>query len=269
MKFVSTFLLVFFVATRSSASFAAEDDLLLIANTLGNTSIVAYNLADKSLSEYATVVDGLVSPDHMVLHDDDLYVSIGDTVENSAIAKLTTPGGAIDTTFATGGGLKRPYGFAFYNGTIFVASFMTDQILEYDAVSGDYLGVFAQGNATEEGLCNGPNQIAIHEGLMYLTTQGSFIDDEGALNYAFSSQTVVYDLATGQGEVFLPPPMVLEGSLGFVSMLGIHIGCDEESALPDACTVYTTDFAGGLRAYNLETKELLYAAATKCFSVSR
>jgi hypothetical protein len=153
-----------------------------------------------------------------------------------------------------------------------LASFRTDQILMDNALTGDYIGVFAQGDAAEEGLCNGPNQLVIHDGKFYMTTQGSYIDENGDLQYAFASQIVVYDLETAQGEVFIPQPEVLPGSLGYISMLGISIQCDTNDsggnststtiASESCCTMYTTDFGGGLRVYDMDTRELIFTAET-------
>jgi hypothetical protein len=82
--------------------------------------------------------------------------------------------------------------------------------------------------------------VAIYNGTLFLTTQGSYVDENGDLQYAFSSQIVQYDLETGEGSVFVPQPDPIGG---FVSMLGILIIDD---------LMYTTDFAGGLRVYSME-----------------
>jgi hypothetical protein len=161
----------------------------------------------------------------------------------------------------SGDGLLRPYGFDIYEGIIYVASFLSDQILMYSEETGEFMGEFAMGDGTEEGLCNGPNQLAIYDGKMYLTTQGSVAVD-GVPQYGLASQVVMYDIETTEGSVYIPQPEVLEGSNGFISMLGIMIGCGNKSAVDDDCTVYTTDFGGGLRAYKLESAELIYTAGT-------
>lgn len=230
-----------------------SDAALLVANTRGNNEITL--ISDNGTASTFYDGTGLSAPDNIRLLDGYYYISTGTEIEDSSIARIDSATGEIDLTFAAGGGLKRPYGFDFYEDKLYVASFMTDEILVYDASTGDFMEVFAQGNATEEGLVNGPNQIAIHDGTLYMTTQGSYIDGNGTLQYAFASQVVAFDLMTGEGSVFAPPPEVT--SAGYISMLGIMIGCDDQSVVPDDCTVYTTDFAGGLRLYALATGELL------------
>ena len=234
---------------------------LLEGNTRGDVPISSYD-GESSFTSFLPEDIALVAPDHLVLNDETyLYISHGDSVNNSGIFRMNVKDGSYEEMFASGGGLIRPYGFDIFNGTLYVASFMSDQVLMYDEETGDYLGEFAAGNGTEEGLCNGPNQIAIYDGKLYLTTQGSMTVD-GAVEYKFSSQVVVYDIESKVGSVYTPPPEVLEGSLGYVSMLGVIIGCNEQSAVEDDCTMYTTDFAGGLRAYKLSTAELIYATGT-------
>jgi hypothetical protein len=176
----------------------------------------------------------------------------------------------LDPLFATGGGLTRPYGFAMdaLTGILYVASFRTDRILMYNATTGDYLDVFAAGNATNEGLCNGPNHMVIYNGTtLYVTTQGTFIDfgedenDEDTLQFGLASQVIQYDLSTGQGSVFATQPALLNATQGYVSLLGLSIQCDEDEE-EASCTLFTTDFGGGLRAYDLASGDLIYAAET-------
>ena len=233
---------------------------LLVGNTRGDIPISMYS--DGVFTPFLPEEVGLIAPDHLVLKDGYLYVSQGDSLNTSSIFRMNVAEGSYDEMFVKPGeGLLRPYGFDIYEGTIYVASFLSDQILMYSEETGDFMGEFAMGNGTEEGLCNGPNQLAIHDGKLYLTTQGSVAVD-GVPEYGFASQIVVYDIQTGVGSVYVPQPEVLEGSLGFISMLGIIIGCDDKSAVQDDCTVYTSDFGGGLRAYKLESAELIYASGT-------
>lgn len=232
---------------------------LLITNTRGDIPISEYH--DGTFSAYLPELD-LVAPDHMLLYDEYLFVSSGNTYNNSAIARINTLDGTYDNLFAASMDLLRPYGFAVDGDILWVASFLTDKILLFDIETGEYLAEFASGDGTEEGLCNGPNQIAIWNGKLYLTTQGSVAVD-GIPQFGLPSQVVEYDLETGDGQVFIPQPEPLADGLGFVSMLGIVIDCDANitnSSL--GCTMYTTDFGGGLRAYDMETQELIYAVGT-------
>jgi outer membrane protein assembly factor BamB len=259
------------LSSSSTASAA-----LLVGNTRGSAPISLYDDDDGgTFTPFlpSEVGDLLIAPDHLVIMEDMLYVSHGDTLNTSAIFRMNLTDGSYDPMWATAPDeLYRPYGFAFDNdsgddggGVMYVASFLSDQILMFEQETGEYMGQFAAGDGTEEGLCNGPNQIAIHDGSLYLTTQGSVAGADGNLEYLFPSQIVVYDLETAEAQVYIEPPELLEGSLGYVSMLGIMIDCGEEAAAVGSssnCTMYTTDFGGGLRAYDLETADLLYAAET-------
>jgi outer membrane protein assembly factor BamB len=232
-----------------SISVAAEDPVLLVGNTRGDNIV---RLFEEDLIEF---IGGLSNPDHIRIVDDYLYVAVGDTLNSSTIYRKNLKSGDVDEDFLKGGGLLRPYGFDFYKGRIYVSSFLTDKVIIYEMDSGNYIGVFAQGDGTEEGLCNGPNHISIHDDKLYLTTQGSVAVD-GEPEYLWPSQIIVYDLLTGEGGIFAGPPDPLPDSLGFVSMLGIQIYCEKYN-----CLAYTTDFAGGLRAYALDGT-LVYEVST-------
>lgn len=51
------------------------------------------------------------------------------------------------TSFASGQGLDGPWGLVLEGGTLYVASFATDEILRFNVSSGDFLGRF--GNEVE------------------------------------------------------------------------------------------------------------------------
>lgn len=247
-----------------------DNDALVYAGTLivGNTrdnEFPAYRIDPTGFGIQPYITAGntdsvLENPDFFKVYDGLLYVSSGDTVETSAIARFTLAGNFVDI-IASGNGMKRPYGFDIFEDVLYVASFRSDQVLKFSTIDGSFLGVFAQGNRTREGLCNGPNHVAINDGKLYMTTQGSVITAEGELTYpGFPSEVVVYDIASGKGKVFIEQPEVLPGSLGFISMLGLVIECDG-----DECFYYTTDFGGGLRAYKTTkggAPKLEYAAGT-------
>ena len=167
---------------------------LLLCSSLGNvegTSLLVGNTRADNIVEIQlddggdpmssmSFMEEIRNPDHMVVHNDHLFVSSGDDLESSAIYGRDDDG--MPSVFATGGDMVRPYGFAFYEDTLYVASFKTDQILMFDATTGEYKGVFA---SKEDTYCNGPNHIAIHDGTLYLTTQGSnFVN--GTLQYMFA-----------------------------------------------------------------------------------
>jgi hypothetical protein len=254
---------------------------VLVSNTRGDEAIVQYNVTSGNFSSFIPASEGLYDPDHMVYDEStgDLYISHGFNLTNSAIAKLSA-NGTLDTEFAMGGNLTRPYGFVIdpLTGIMYVASFRTDEILMFNASTGDYLDVFAAGNTTAEGLLNGPNHMVIYnETSLFVTTQGSWVNvTDGSLNFGYPSQVLIYDLVTGEGSVFADQPPLLNFSLGFNSLLGISILCDElvivediPSSVEDVtttilenCTLYTTDFGGGLRSYNLTSGELIYGSET-------
>jgi outer membrane protein assembly factor BamB len=104
--------------------FATAADRVLVANTRGTNNVVAFDLETLEFSEFIPESAGLISPDLFVLHEDDgaLYISHGDDVNNSAIFKMFMEDDGtviMDPMFASGGGMKRPYGFDFYQGTLY------------------------------------------------------------------------------------------------------------------------------------------------------
>jgi hypothetical protein len=168
-------------------------------NQVGALSLLVGNTRSDSVSEISengTLINPSVfsipNPDHMLMYQDKLYVSSGDDLETSGIFMLNS----LDeepVLFASGGGLVRPYGFTFYEGTLYVASFKTDQILMYSAQDGSYQGVFTDKNDT---FCNGPNHVSAHEGKLYVTTQGSNVVN-GTLEYLFPRYNLCLFLSSG------------------------------------------------------------------------
>eukprot|EP00635_Sarcinochrysidales_sp_CCMP3193_P014416 CAMPEP_0118910694 /NCGR_PEP_ID=MMETSP1166-20130328/12720_1 /TAXON_ID=1104430 /ORGANISM="Chrysoreinhardia sp, Strain CCMP3193" /LENGTH=336 /DNA_ID=CAMNT_0006850161 /DNA_START=15 /DNA_END=1025 /DNA_ORIENTATION=+ len=221
---------------------AAEAEMILVANTRGG-NVVAYGLSDGA---YLGQVLEAEDPDHLLVHEGSLYVSTG----QHAVLKCGMPtveAVAVScSVFAEGGGLSRPYGFAFDDaGSLFVSSFLTDDILRYDATTGAFLDVFASGNATEEGLVNGPNHLFYEDGVLYATTQGS-VAVNGSASFAFGLQSkiLVFDLATGDGAVFAEDIAAIGP---YVSLLGVQCKGDD---------LFVSDFAGGLRRYDKATATL-------------
>jgi hypothetical protein len=155
---------------------------------VGAYSLLVGNTRSDSVSEISengTLINPRVfsipNPDHLLMYQDKLYVSSGDDFETSGIFMLNNLNEE-PVLFASGGGLVRPYGFTFYEDTLYVASFKTDQILMYSALDGSYQGVFADKNDT---FCNGPNHVSAHEGKLYVTTQGSNVVN-GTPEYLFT-----------------------------------------------------------------------------------
>jgi hypothetical protein len=252
-------------------TYIVPHDVLLVSNTRGDEAIVQFDLMTQLFTPFIPTSAGLFNPDHMIYDPvtGDLYISHGDTEDTSAIAKVSGDTGLLDPLFAAGGGLTRPYGFAMEanTGILYVASFRTDQILMYNSTTGEYLDVFAAGNATNEGFCNGPNHMVIYNGTtLYVTTQGTYIEfgdddaEDDVLQFGLASQVIQYDLRSGKGIVFATQPALLNVSQGYVSLLGLSIQCQDDDE--EDCTLFTTDFGVGLRAYDLDSGELKYASET-------
>jgi hypothetical protein len=146
-----------FLAVLVLLSLDVARGALLVGNTRGDFEITLLQ-EDNETATVLDGMDGLEAPDHVLWDGTYYYISTGTTNATSSIARYTVETGEFELVWATGGPLMRPYGFASDGDVLYVASFMSDQILMYDGESGSYMGVFAQGDATEEGLCNGPNQ---------------------------------------------------------------------------------------------------------------
>jgi sugar lactone lactonase YvrE len=133
---------------------------------------------------------------------------------------------------------------------LYVSSFLSDEILRFDGKTGAFIDVFASGNQLPGGL-NGPNDLLFTpDGNLLVTTQGS-VAVNGAPDFSFGlpSQILKFDLATGMSSVFADQPEPSPESFEFVSFLGLAISPDGK--------LFTSDFANGIRTYDLETGELL------------
>jgi len=238
--------LIFTLFFGAVSSFAVYEETgssysILVGNTRGD-NIVEYSSSGEYIGEFISADSGLLdSPDDIVKYGDNIYVSTGTTPENSAIMKFSLDGTGGEI-FASGNGMYRPYGFTFYSGILYVSSFMSDQILMYDASTGEYMDVLAAGDGTAEGLVNGPNDMAVGpDGRLYVTTQGSTVIS-GSLEYQFSSEVIVFDLSgSAEPQVFITDVEAVPN--GFVSLLGIIF---EDNYL------FVSDFGGGVRKYSTD-----------------
>ncbi|MGD1864267.1 MAG: PEP-CTERM sorting domain-containing protein [Phormidesmis sp.] len=224
---------------------------VLIGNTEGNNIVEFDETTGQFLGEFVAPFEGFESPDTLTYGPDgDLYVSSGTTRENSAVYRFNSQTGELVDKFASGGGLFRPYGVAFGpDELLYVSSFRSDEILRYDSKTGDFVDVFAQRDGTDAGL-NGPNGLLFGpDGDLYVTTQGSVADEEGNLDFAFSSQVLRYDIETKQSEIFAQPEP-FPASFDFVSLLGLAVG-------PEDGDLYVSDFANGIQRYDFESGDLL------------
>lgn len=236
----------------------AAQAALLIGNTRGNN----VSIFDEQTGRYggdfiAAGSGGLVDPDDLTFGPDgNLYVSSG-TSTSGAILKFDGKTGAFLGRFDQGGTLLRPYGSAFGpDGRLYVSSFRSDEILRYDASTGAFIDVFAKGTGLANGL-NGPNDLLFGpDGSLYVTTQGSVADGLGGIRFpsGIDSQVLKYDIATGTSSVFVPKPTPFPDSFNFVSFLGLAIGPNGE--------LVTSDFANGIRNYDLATGNLLSTIST-------
>ncbi len=252
---------------------------LLVGNTRGD-NVLQYNAATgEFINQFiAPRTGGLSDPDTLLYGPDvnqdgfnDLYIASGAEFGNSgglgAASVLVYDGlsGAFikalvqdnpATTADETGELIRPYGIAFApDGTLYVSSFRSDKILRYNGTTGAFIDVFASGNGTANGL-NGPNGLLFIGNSLYVTTQGSVADAAGNISFLFDSQILRYDsLAAGSTPiVFAPQPTPDPASFGFVSFLGLALGRNGD--------LYASDFANGVRRYNLTTGALVESLST-------
>jgi WD40 repeat protein len=229
---------------------------LLIGNTRGNN----VSLFDEQTGRYggdfiAAGSGGLLDPDDLTFGPDgNLYVSSG-TSTSGAILKFDGKTGTFLGRFDQGGRLLRPYGSAFGpDGKLYVSSFRSDEILRYDALTGAFIDIFAKGTGQANGL-NGPNDLLFGpDGSLYVTTQGSVADGLGGIRFLFDSQVLKYSIATGASSLFVPQPTPFPDSFNFVSFLGLALGPNGE--------LVTSDFANGIRNYDLATGRLLSTIST-------
>jgi WD40 repeat protein len=240
------------------------DAALLVGNTQGNNVVLYDDVTGQFLGNFITAGSGgLTSPDDLVYGPDgNLYISSG-SGSSGQILRYNGQTGAFIDVFASGGGLTRPYGIAFGpDGYLYVSSFLTDQILRYDAKTGAFVDVFASGNGLPGGL-NGPNDLLFTpSGQLLVSTQGSIAvpgdaNGDGVIepgekvadfSQGLPSQILSYNIATGQSTVLVQQPTPLPGSFGFVSFLGLSLGPNGD--------LYTSDFANGIRIYDINTGAL-------------
>jgi sugar lactone lactonase YvrE len=226
---------------------------LLVGNTEGNNVVLFDEQTGAFLGNFISPNrGGLTSPDHLVYGPGgDLYISSGTTAANSAILRYDGVTGQFKGTFASGGGLVRPYGFAFSpDGYLYVASFRTDRILRYDGTTGAFVDVFAAGNGQPGGL-NGPNGLLFGaDGSLYVTTQGSV---QGTFP-GLPSEVLRYRPGETTPTVFIDQPIPSPDGFGFVSLLGLALGPGGD--------LFVSDFANDIRRYDFTTGQLLNVLPT-------
>ena len=270
--------------TQTQPNFIPDLQSFLVTNSDGNNIVRYDGITGNYLGELiAAGSGGLFKPDTAVIGPDgngdfinDIYVTSGDkpatSLELGASAVFRydgITGTFIDkfigdhpnTTIDETAGLFRPYGAVFGpDGYFYVASFLTDQILRYDGQTGQFLDVFAFGNQQPGGL-NGPNGLLFApDGNLYVTTQGSVaVNGKADFSQGLPSQILRYN-SMGQGSVFATPEAASDGA-GFVSLLGLAIN-------PNNSSLAVSDFAGGIKNYDLLTGELLNSISTNYLGTS-
>jgi sugar lactone lactonase YvrE len=270
MKQKVTFHSFLILSIVSAISFSAQSAqaLLLVGNTElttnGGYNVVKFDeITGQYLGEFIpTSSGGLVAPDDLTFGPDgNLYISSGEnpgnsSVEPSAILRYNGVTGEFIDVFATSNNLIRPYGNAFGpDGNLYVSSFLTDQILRYNGVTGQFIDVFASGNQLPGGL-NGPDDLLFTpDGSLLVTTQGSVaVNGTPDFSFGLPSEILKFNIQTGASSVFAQQPTPLPDSPQFVSFLGLAIA-------PDG-NLFTSDFANGIRVYDINTGALLKTIAT-------
>ncbi len=241
------------------------DAELLIGNSESNNIIIFDEQTGSFKGNFTTPSSGgLRAPDDLSFGPDgNLYVSSGGNSSlnlfdpsyptDSAVLRYNGQGKFLGVA-ASGNGLTRPYGTAFGpDGSLYVSSFRTNQILRFNPKTGKFLGVFASDNnsglGTPNGL-NGPNGLLFGSDCsLYVTTEGTVNDGSGNLVFKYESQVLRYSPEQVAGKepttipsVFISQPPPLPESLGFVSFLGLVEAPNND--------ILVSDFAGGIRRYN-------------------
>jgi sugar lactone lactonase YvrE len=276
MKISSKVLAVLSIFTVLAGSLPQAEAALLVGNSDGNAILIFDEGTGSFLGNFTTPGSGgLRSPDDLTFGPDgNLYVSMGGASSlslldptyptDSAVLRFSPTGDFLGIA-ATGNGLTRPYGNAFGpDGSLYVSSFRTNQILRFNGQTGEFLGVFASDNTgglgSPNGL-NGPNGLLFGpDGSLYVTTEGTTNDLNGGLTFSFASQVLRYSpeqvaglAPTTTPTVFVDQPVALPETFGFVSLLGLALAPDN--------SIYVSDFAGGIRQYDL-TGQLLQTLST-------
>jgi DNA-binding beta-propeller fold protein YncE len=122
-------------------------------------------------------------------------------------------------TFASGGGLDRPWGMAFGpDGNLYVSSVGTDSVLRYRGTTGEFIDVFATG-----GGLNSPKGLAFgRDGNLYVTSY----ETDNVLRYDGETGAFMDVFASGgglDGPTFLtfspiPTPSSLVALVGMGAM---------------------------------------------------
>lgn len=253
------------------------DAALLVGNTRGNNVVIYSDTGGFGGDFIAPGSGGLLDPDDLTFGPDgNLYVSSGSN-SSGKILRYDGKTGAFIDEFVTEG-LIRPYGNAFGpDGSFYVSSFLTDQILRFNGTTGAFVDVFASAPSDRKsGDLNGPNDLLFTpDGRLLVTTQGSVAvpnpNQPGSFmadfSQGFESQVLSYDIQTGQSSVLIQQPVPSPDSFGFVSFLGLAIAPPQD-ATGSVGDLFVSDFANGIRRYDLATGSFKAAISTNYTGVT-
>jgi hypothetical protein len=209
---------------------------------------------------------GVAKPDDLLFGPDgDIYISSGDTAENSAILRYDGKTGAYKGIFASGNGLIRPYGLAFGpDGYLYVSSFKSDRILRFDGKTGQFIDEFASSNGSPDGL-NGPKDLIFSEdGTLYVSTRGTVRGEKKA---NFPSQILKFRSGEKQSIVFAQQPSHSSGS--FASLLELALNSQKNLFdRPWHCTDCHRDFTNDVRSYDLKKGDSIATSYQKYTNTS-
>jgi outer membrane protein assembly factor BamB len=199
---------------------------LLFGRNKANNAVVF----DEKTGQYLGIfippdLAGVAKPEDLLFGPDgDIYISSGDTAENSAILRYDGKTGAYKGIFASGNGLIRPYGLAFGpDGYLYVSSFKSDRILRFDGRTGQFIDEFASSNGSPDGL-NGPNNLIFTEdGTLYVSTKGTVRGEKKA---NFPSQILKFQAGEKQSIVFAQQSSNSSGS--FASLLELALNSQKD-----------------------------------------
>jgi DNA-binding beta-propeller fold protein YncE len=241
-----------------------DQGVLLVGNTRGHNIVTFNEQTGEFLGEFVSAGSGgLTAPDTLVIGPDGhLYVASGDTLENSAVLRYDGKTGQFLGKFASGNGMRRPYGVVFGpDNLMYVSSFLSDQLLRFNASTGAFVDVFATGDGKAGGL-NGPNGLVFGpDGKLYVSTEGTVAVNGQATFPGLPSQVLRYDVTTRRGEVFIDQPALSPAGAGYVSLLGVVFGPDCGSA-GGVCDLFVSDFANDIRRYDAGTRALKATLST-------
>jgi streptogramin lyase len=246
---------------------------LYVANSEGDN--VA--MVDRETGEfYADIIpkgtSGLRAPDALAFdYEEYLYVSSGDDAASSAVLRvsLDLPSPEV-SVFASGGGLLRPSGLAFGpDDMLYVSSYLTDQILRYDAKTGAFIDVFKTGDGQPGGL-NGPRGLALDpvDYKLYVATEGSVAVAGKATYPGLPSQVLQIDMQTGDMKVFADQPLPSPEGPGYVRLLGLAFGPDCFDLDESKCELFVSDYANDIRRFDRVTGALKSTISTNYSGVT-